>query len=138
MLIRSDQALILVKVEGVSIDKLPWSMFEGAEGNVEGDPVLPGGMSPQVAVGGVPKLSDITVERDWSDALAAVYKKLMAARGSAVAEVSWAILKRNKVPTGDVFSYSGVLIGVNRPNYKAGSSDGAMLKLVIQTNGEIA
>lgn len=138
MLIRSDQALIRVEIEGVSIDKLAWSSFEGAEGTVEGEPVMPGGMEPQVAVGGVRKLSPVTVERDWSEALAAIYKQLFAVMGSAGAKPSYQPLGRNKVPVGEPFSYTGILTGVSRPNYKGASSEGAMLKLVIQLNGEIA
>jgi hypothetical protein len=136
-LYRSDQALIYVEVSGVTLDKEPWSEFEGGDPQVTSVPAFPGGMKPLVELGDFPKPSPITVGRPWSDVLAAAYKAIYRRAGIGEAKVSYQLLSASKEPVGEVFSFTGILGTPTRPGYKAGTSEEAMLKLVINPHGEI-
>ena len=134
---KSNQALIHVSVTGVSLDKESWDMLEGSDPVADSNPAFPGGMADQVELGGLPKWSTGTVERLWSETLAAAYKELTGAAGSAPIEVSYVQLGANKAGTGTVFTYTGVLLGVERPKYKANESTEAYLKLTFGPNGKV-
>lgn len=136
--LRSDQAEIHVEVTGVALDKESWDMMEGGDPVAEETVVFPGGMNPQVALGGLPKWSPVTVERTWSESLGADYKTLANAAGSAPCTVSYIMLNANKIPTGQVYTYTGVLASCERPKYKSSESTDAYLKLTIGVNGQVS
>ena len=133
---RSDLAEIRVEVTGVPLDKEGWDMFEGADPVAEGVTVFPAG-GPQVALGGLPKWTPGTVERLWSEALAGAYKTLVGVCGFAPITVSYIQLAANKVPTGVIDTYSGVLKSVERPKYKSDESTDAFLKLTFDVDGSV-
>ncbi len=135
---RSDQWAIHVEVSGVSLDKESWDMLEGGDPVAEETTVFPGGMQPQVALGGIPKWTPLTVERAWSEALGAVYKSLAGASGNGVATVSAVQLNNAKQPTGQVYTYTGVLTSCERPKYKATESVEALLKITVGINGAVS
>lgn len=134
---RSDQAQISVTVEGVAIDNVSWDSMEGGENEVEGLDILPGGMAPQIALGGIPKRKPVTIQRVWSDTLIGVYKALDAVAGNAAVTASYTVLGTNKKPAFSPITYTGVLGTVTRPNYKAGTSEEAFLQLMVHLNGEV-
>ena len=138
VLYRSDQASIGVTVAGVTLDNLSWDVLEGGENTVEGITVLPGGMAPQKALGGIPKRSPLTIKRLWSEALILQYKALDAVAGQAIVNVSYTVLKTNKTPAYSPISYTGVLGTVSRPNYDAMKSEAAYLQIMVDLEGELA
>ncbi len=133
---RSDQASIGVSVAGITIDNLSWDVLEGGDQTVEGMTVLPGGMQPQVALGGIPKRSPITVKRLWSEPTIIAYKALDAVAGNAAVTITYTVLSTNReeIP-GFVRTYTGVLGTVTRPNYDAMKSEAAYLTIVAELNG---
>ena len=102
--------------------------------------LFPGGMRPQVQLGGFPKRGAITVSRPWSTTWVQnkLFKLLDAKTGLAKAEVSYTALDAEKKPVGDPITYTGVLTGVKRPAYKAGTSEEAHLQITIAPEGEIS
>lgn len=134
---RSDQVAIHVTVEGVALDNESWDVFEGGEVKVDNLAVFPGGMLPQRALGGIPKWEPVTIDRLWSDTLIGLYKELANKAGNTGMEASYTVLEPNGVATPQVFSYKGVLLDVTRPNYKAGTSEEAMLKLTMGLNAGV-
>jgi len=135
---RSDQAQILVEIKGVTLDKESWSVMEGGDNTAEEAQTFPGGMKPLVALGGFPKRSKITVSRPWQDTLVTAYKQIDPLVGKAVVTVSYQVLNSNKEPFGEPINYEGILDSVTRPNYKAGTSEEAMLVITVSPNGEIS
>jgi hypothetical protein len=135
---RSDQAAIHVSIEGVTLDGISWDVMEAGDNTVEGLVVHPGGMAEQVALGGIPKRSPLTVARLWSDTLIAVFKQIDSLAGQAAVTASYVVLNANKTATSNVETYTGVLGTVTRPNYKAGESTDAMLQIAVDLNGALS
>lgn len=135
---RSDQAEIHVVLTGVPLDTESWDAMEG------GDPVadevnhFPGGQKGQVALGGLPKWTPLTIERGWSEALAAVYKQLANGAGSIPGTFSYIQRGPGNQPTGVVDTYTGVLQSVERPKYKANESTEAFLKITCSVDGLVS
>ncbi len=135
---RSDTAEVHVESPVVGFDKESWSMMEGGDPVAEEAVIFPGGMEPQVALGGLPKWSPITVEREWSESLSLLYKQLANGAGSIPITVSYIQLGVNKIPTGVVDTYTGVLTSAERPKYKSTESTDAYLKLTVGINGQVS
>jgi len=134
---RSDQTAIGVTVQGVTIDNVSWDVLEGGENTVDDIMLLPGGMAPQIAKGGIPKRSPVTVKRLWSEALILKYKELDAVAGNAEVTVTYTVLTPQKTPAFSPISYTGVLGTVSRPNYDATKSEPAYLTIMVGLNGEV-
>lgn len=135
---RSDQKSIGFTVSGITLDGVSWDSMEGGDPVAESVDVYPGGMAPQVALGGLPKWSEITIERLWSDVLVAQFKALTGVAGFAPITASDIILGANKVPTGVTITYTGVLTSVMRPGYKASESKDAYLQVKCSVNGQVS
>jgi hypothetical protein len=134
---RSDQVSIHVTIRGVTLDTESWDMLEGGDNKAEEVTVFPGAMAEQVALGGIPKRSPITVERLWADSLIGAYKQIEGLVGKAEVEASYTVLGPAGESTGNTFNYTGVLTGCTRPNYKAGTSEEAKLSLEFSLNGSV-
>ncbi len=132
---RSDQAAVHVKFAAIAVDDESWNVLDGGDNVAPNKVIHPGGMQPPVSLGGVPIRSEITVERDWSDALFQLYKELDAVAGNEPVEVGYVVLNSPGRPQGTIFGYSGVLLSASRPNYKAGESADALLKITIGPHG---
>jgi len=131
-------ASIGVEVTGVALDHLSWDSMEGGDNTGEDKPVFPGGMSPQAQLTQIPKRSPLTVTRLWSPALVAEYKALDALACQAAATATYTLLEPNGKPTGFVATYTGILLSVERPNYKSGpGGEESFLTLMIGLNGPI-
>jgi len=136
---RSDQAAVHVTVDGVTLDTKPWDSFAGGDITANTVNYLPGGMQPAIDLGGVPQRSDITVEREWSDALIGVYKQLDQLCGRAAGRIPVTTLDANGVPVaGSTSTYTGTLKGVARPGYDSSTSGLAKMQLVFACNGSLS
>ena len=135
---RSDQASINVTVGGIALDTASWDSMEGGEPVAESVDVYPGGMAPQVALGGLPKWSQLTITRLWSDVLIGQFKALSSVAGFAPVTASYVVLEPNKTPSGTTITYTGVLTSVMRPGYKASESKDAYLQITCSVNGQVS
>lgn len=135
---RSDTARIQVTVAGITMPADSWSKMDGGDNVAETSQLLPGGMAPAVALGGLAKRSDLTAERPWSDALVAIYKQLDQAAGSAEVSATYTVLGGDKKPiAGSSVTYTGILKSVARPGYDASQSQDAMLQIAVELNEDI-
>lgn len=136
---RSDQASIGVTVSGIILDNLSWDVLEGGEQSVDGVTVLPGGMAPQVPLGGIPKRATATVKRLWAESLVVQYKALDEVAGNAAVTVTYQVLGTNKAPARGIapITYTGVLANVMRPNYDAMKSEAAYLEITVDLAGAL-
>lgn len=138
---KSNSAEIHVQSQATGIqlpfDLESWDMMEGGDPVAEAVEIFPGGEAPQVALGGLAKWSPLVIERAWSESLAGIYAKLANNVGNAPITASYIQRFQNK-PTGKSFTYTGVLVGAERPKYKATESVEAWLKLTVSINGFVA
>jgi len=135
---RTDQASIGVTVAGITLPEGSWDVLEGAENMVEGVSVLPGGMAPQRALGGIPKRGPATVKRLWSEPLVIIFKQLDALAGYGDIIITYTVLNRNKTATIFTETYTGVMGTVSRPNYEAKTSEPAYLTIEAELDGELS
>jgi hypothetical protein len=136
-LYRTDQASIGVTVAGVALPNESWDVLEGAENTVEGITVLPGGMAPQRALGGIPKRGPATVKKLWSESLIVLFKQLDGLAGQGLITITYTVLNANRTATAFTETYTGVMGTVSRPNYDAKTSEPAYLTVMADLDGEL-
>jgi hypothetical protein len=140
---RSDQFSIGLTAEGLEegkqTDNIPWDSCEGGDQTVEGQTYLPGGMKPQVSLGGIPKRSPLTLKRIWSTELLPIFKALDSGAGQCPCTVTITTLGANRkaVEGAPVITYTGTLGTVTRPNYGSETPDKAFLQVMIDANGSL-
>lgn len=134
-LLRQDQAAISVTVTGVALPFIKsWTMLEGGDVEAEDTKTRPGGMLPQVNLGGPSSRSDCTVTRNYSAALHPYIVQLENVAGRAAMKVAYTILDANGVPSGPTVTMTGILKTVTRPNFDANATGAAFLSLVMGAN----
>ena len=131
---RSDQATIGVSIPGVAFDQEPWDLMQGFDPEVTTLKIHPGG-GPAIDLGGIAVPSIGTVARFWTDNLAQLYKELHNAAGQLPATVTYSV---GRPAIGVVFTYTGTLGTVTRPNYKSGTAEEALLQITVGPNAQIS
>jgi hypothetical protein len=95
-------------------------------------------MLPAVELGGLPKRSNLMVERAWTDALILAYKALDNGAGKLNGTIIYTVLDKNRVPIdGSTMTYTGVLLECKRPGYDSQSANVAMLQLTFGLNASL-
>lgn len=135
---RTDQSAVYVSVAGVALDNASWSVIEGGDNVATSVQIRPGGMSPQVELGGMSQRSTLTVKRPWSDSMFAVYKQLDNGAGKLSVTLVYQLLDANgnAVPNATI-SYTGILLSAARPNYDSESNTKADLVITVGPHGPI-
>ena len=131
---RSDMFQLQVSVAGVNIDTISWDSVEGGELQSDDTSFNPGGMQPQIALGGKRSRSAMTVKRIWSDALLGSYVALDNVAGNAPVTISVQTLSASKQPVGSPLVYTGILQTCTRPGFDSSSSSVVYLQLVVGMN----
>jgi hypothetical protein len=136
-LIREDQAIIQCQVTGINLPAVySWASYEGGDVEAEDVKTRPGGLLPQVNLGGPAQRTDVTVKRQYSAQLHAFIVQLENVAGRAFCVASYTILDANGNPNGGTVTVTGILKTVQRPNWEANASNAAFLGLVIGVNQE--
>lgn len=138
-----NQRLVNVWVEsgpwGTLGDLGVWDSRTGGNAGSENTSYAPGGMLPEVQLGGRQTTEDVTVarllvrERDRPLA-----KALFAARGQARVRIGDTLLDRSKNPFGAPITWKGVVQEVQWPDADSTSNDPARITLVCSAEGDIA
>ena len=142
--LREDQAIIQAGATGtyggVSLAQLPtiysWAALEG--GVLEAASVFtrPGGMLPGRQLGGPSERTDVTIRRQMTPELQVWVVPLELGCGTAAAYATYTLLDRNKNPTGQTVSMTGILKSVVRMNFDANNNAAGFLGLVIALDQE--
>lgn len=134
---RQDQHLITVTVDGKNLgvfDKAPGAEIDSSETKYS-----PGGMAPQVTLGGRQTVGNIVasrlyeVSRDHELARSLVHRA-----GKAAMSISWQPLDTDGNPFGKPVVTSGKLKRVKFPDMDSESDGAAMLELEMSSSGTIA
>lgn len=133
---RSDQWANTVTVDGVPLGL--WDTLSGGDVESEETKYRPGGMTPQVSLGGSVTVNNITLGRllnreDWD-----FMHALMANRvGKAEVVVARQPLDADANPFGRPMVYRGVLMSVNPGDTDSNSSDAQVWEITVSTEGSI-
>jgi hypothetical protein len=136
MLYTSNNFKISLSVPSVTIDNKSWDKFQGGGRVAETSSHNPGGMEPAVAVSGVTKRNQATLERAWDDVLIGAFIGLDGAVGSPCA-VAVTPLRTPTTTAGRQRAYTGVIREVTPPEQDSTSSSISMLQIVIELNEPI-
>lgn len=133
---RQDQHLITVTVDGHNLgvfDKAPGLEADSAETKYK-----PGGMGPEIVLGGSQTVSNITVSRLYDiQRDHELAKSLLPRRGKAPMSVSWQPLDPDGNPFGKPLVSQGRLKKVKFPDMDSEGTGAAMLELEMSTAGTV-
>ena len=136
-LLRQDMATITVDLPDMSPALPPppnggsWSMLEGGDLESEDTKVRPGGMVGQVNLGGPTTRTDATVSRPYSSEIHPFIKRLENQAGNGSMKIHWTAMNAAKQALGNVFTITGILKNVTRPNWDSNATGAAMLAVVM-------
>ena len=135
----NDRFLCTVSVDGIGPLPDPFDNFAGGDTDSDESKYRPGGMAPDVSLGGSTSTANITLQRNFAlgrdDVL---LPKLRAAAGKAQASVTLQPLDKDRNVFGAGETFRGVLQRVQGPQHDSTSSDPAMLELEINPGGTVA
>ena len=134
---RQDQWSNTVTIDGTPLGV--WDTFGGGDVEAEETKYRPGGMQPQVSLGGSTSVNNVTLARlldkeDWP-----FMHKLMSSRvGKAPVVVSRQPLDADGNPFGRPLVYRGTLQNVNPGDTDSNSSDAQTWTIVVSTEGNVS
>lgn len=133
---RQDQHLITVTVDGNNLgvfDKAP-----GLEADSSETKYKPGGMGPEIVLGGSQTANNITVSRLYDITRDhELARALLPRRGKAPMSVSWQPLDPDGNPQGKPLVTQGRLKKVKFPDMDSEADGAAMLELEMSTAGTV-
>jgi hypothetical protein len=134
---REDQYAISVKIGDLPASI--WDKLDGGEVDSEELKYRPGGMLPQVSLGGSTEVGNLTVSRLYDlDRDHPGMHTLMASVGKATVVISRQPLDVDGNVKGDPLVYTGKLKAVTPPNVDSESSDAGMLEIEVTPSGTVA
>jgi hypothetical protein len=134
---REDTWLVTVSLDGRDLGV--WDTVSGGEVDSEEAKYRPGGMSPEISLGGTTTIGNLTVGRnldalrDWP-----LIKWLAGRVGRGRGTIGVTPLDINGARNGDPLTYNGTLKTVTRPDIDSTGSDAAMVELEFTCDGAVA
>lgn len=133
---REDQSRITVKVN--DIDCGPFDRVSGRNLDSEESKYRPGGMAPELSLGGRQSNDNITVARMFNpDTDRALVGQLEPLRGKGSGVVTEQPLDLDRNPVGAPFVQTGTLKRVGLPDRNSMSNDPAMFELEFTANSQL-
>lgn len=139
-LLREDQAIILVAVDGVPLPPtFSWQSMSGGDIESASLNVRPGGIMSSISLGGPSKRNDVTVRHVYgasngSDSFHHFLNALDTACGQTRMAVSFTPLDTDGNTQGGTLTYTGTLKSVQHPTWDANSTNAATLTLVMDAD----
>jgi hypothetical protein len=134
---REDTWLITVTVDGLSLGT--FDTASGGEVDSEESKYKPGGMQPEISLGGTRSIGNLTVGRyldtlrDWPQ-----IKWLAGRVGQGRGTIGLTPLSANGDAAGEPLVYNGTLKTVTRPDLDSTGTDAAVLELEFTCDGSVA
>lgn len=116
-----------------------WDTFSGGEGDSEETKYAPGGMEPEISLGGRQTIGNVTLgrycdrARDWP-----VIKWLFSRRGAGRGTIGVTPLAADGTRGGEPLVYGGTLKTVTPPPIDSTGGDAAVLELEFTCDGNVA
>jgi len=137
MPVREDTHLITLTVD--DRDMGTWDTWSGGEGDSEEAKYAPGGMQPEISLGGRQTLGNITLgryldrERDWPQ-----IKWLYGRRGRGRVVIGLTPLDFNGARGGEPMVFTGTLKAINMPDLDSTGGDAAVYEVECTVDGTVA
>lgn len=134
---RQDQYTVSVSVNDE--DYGVWDKFSGGAADSEERKYKPGGMAPELSLGGQQTVTNVTVsrlydlERDHS-----TIKTLLSLAGKAEAVIKKQPLDADGNAFGEPITYRGTLKTVTPPDTDSESNEAAMVEIEVSSAGAVA
>ena len=133
---RQDQFLITATYDGKPLGV--WDKKAGGAPTAQDTKYRPGGMAPEVSLGGPVSVDNVTLTRMYDPvAQKALLKTLMGLVGRARIAVTQTDLDQFGAPLGSPFTYSGTLIKVTPPDADSMSNSASLIEIEISTDGRV-
>lgn len=132
--LRSDTHEITVKIDGYTGSPGAWTRFSGGEIDSEETKFKPGGMAPEVSLGGSVSIGNVTVARGY-DPLVDDLHKLATLVGRAAVSVIVQPLDADQSPYGRARVYDGKLKSLTPPDSDASGNDAALFEIEVSVAG---
>lgn len=133
---RADQYAVTVTADGANLGI--WDKLEGGEIDSEETKYKPGGMLPQVSLGGTVEVGNVTVSKLYSlDSTAVQMRNLRGRVGKANMVVNRQSLDVDGNAYGPAWVYQGKLKTLTLPEVDSESSDAAIVALEITPAGTV-
>lgn len=114
-----------------------WTTKSGGAVEIEDTKHRPGGLEPQIALGGLQSVENVTVSKLYDAEMASgLFSKLYASMGKPMS-VTYQPINADKTNKGNAVTYEGILGRVAPPDADANSSDVAMLELELFAHGTV-
>ncbi len=136
---REDQAEILASLDDspALLPATAWVSLEGGEIEAENVKTRPGGMAPQIDLGGPSTRADVTVKRLMDDTIAPNLPVIENLTGKGTGWVSYQLKDKNGVKVaGTQIRMTGVLKKVEHGNYDANATNPQWLSLIFSLDVE--
>lgn len=131
---RLDQYAVTVSIDGVTLgvfDKLSGGKYDSEETKYK-----PGGMAPQISLGGSKMVDNVTVSRLFRlDRDLPLVPTLKAKVGNGQVTISKQSLDTNRNPYGTPDVYTGTLKSATFPEPDSESNNAALMELEVSSNG---
>lgn len=131
---RQDQWLITATYDGKPLGK--FDKKTGGAPAAQDTKYRPGGMVPEVSLGGPVSIDNITLSRLYDSSQKALLKTLFGLVGRARIVVTQQDLDQFGAPTGAPFTWTGTLIKSTPPDADSMSNAANMVELEISTDGK--
>lgn len=132
---RQDQARVTFKVDGVDLGV--WDQMEGGGVEASETTFKPGGMGPQIALGGSAARQKVTLSRHYDEGLHVRYVWLDARAGKGAAVVTKQYLDRDGNAYQAPITWTGTLQSVTPPEHDSEGDDVSMCQVEISPDGPI-
>lgn len=134
---REDTWLVTASLDGRDLGV--WDTASGGEIDSEEAKYRPGGMGPEISLGGSRTIGNLTIgryldtARDWP-----LIKWLASRTGAGRGTVGITPLAIDGSRAGDPLTYQGTLKTVTRPDLDSTGTDAAILELEFTVDGNVA
>lgn len=134
---RKDQYSVGVSIN--SVDYGIWDKMTGGEMDSDEKKYKPGGLKPEISLGGTRTVTNVTVSRLYDlNRDHTKVKDIIAAVGNATVNIKKQPLDVNGSAFGEPIVYQGKLKSCKPPEADSESGDAAMVEIEVSTAGIIA
>lgn len=134
---RQDQFLVNLSINGVNYGT--WDKCTGGESQANEIKYRPGGMEPEISLGGTVSVTDLVVSRLYEVSRDGPnLATFLAANGRGTATVSRQPLDLNAHAIGDPIVWTGIVKAVKVPDADGENNAAALIDITVSPNGMIS